>query len=131
MITSVDTNVLLDFLTAAPNFGPSSAKSLQDAAGAGRLVVCEIVFAEVSGLFGSHREVADILTQLGIYFDSLREESAHLAGQAFKSYRQAGGPRHRVIADFLIGAHAVLQADRLLTRDRGYYRTYFPKLRLL
>ena len=53
------------------------------------------------------------------------------AGTAWTRDRKRGGERRRVAAEFLIGAHALLLAERLLTRDRGFYRTYFPKLEVL
>jgi len=53
-----------------------------------------------------------------------------LAGEIFAHYLQMGGKAKRMIADFLIGAHAKTFADRLLARDRGYLRDYFDKLKL-
>jgi predicted nucleic acid-binding protein len=55
-------------------------------------------------------------------------DAALAASDAWKAYRRRGGRRERLIADFLIGAHAQLQAERLLTRDRGFY---FAKLSVL
>jgi predicted nucleic acid-binding protein len=54
--------------------------------------------------------------------------SAEAASVAWRSYRQREGPRGRIVADFLIGAHSLAHADRLLTRDRGFYRRYFAQL---
>lgn len=46
------------------------------------------------------------------------------------SIARAGEPT-AVIADFLIAAYAETHAERLLTRDRGFYRSCFPSLRLI
>jgi hypothetical protein len=54
-----------------------------------------------------------------------------LAGKAFLAYRRRGGARTSPLPDFFIGAHAAIAGHRLLTRDAGRYRTYFPKLQLL
>jgi predicted nucleic acid-binding protein len=71
------------------------------------------------------------LQELGIVYRPSSTESAALAGTAWRRYRDAGGPRSRLVADFLIGAHARTHADRLLTRDRGFYRRYFADLAVI
>ena len=61
---------------------------------------------------------------------SLAREAHFLASRAYRTYRKQGGKRTRILADFLIGAHAQKQATRLLSRDRGFYRKLFPSLNL-
>jgi predicted nucleic acid-binding protein len=55
---------------------------------------------------------------------------ADLAGATWREYRRRGGSRTRVVADFLVGAHAQVRGGRLLTRDRGFFRRYFKDLRV-
>jgi len=68
---------------------------------------------------------------IGVSFSPLAVEAAAAAGIAWKEYRSRGGPRVRVLPDFLIGAHALHQADRLLTRDPRFHRSYLPELVIL
>ena len=129
MNTAIDTSVLLTLLKQEPGWEGWS-ESLRRAAGEGRLVVCPVVFAEVSGGLGGEVESLELLAALGIDYDPIEPAAAHLAGSAFREYRSLGGPREHLIPDFLIAAHAQLQAGRLAAIDRGYLRRYFPALTL-
>ncbi len=131
MITAVNTNVLLDILLPNQRFVERSGKSLEAAATAGSLVICELVYAELCVGFDSQKQCDEFLTDIGIHIDPLDRSASFLASRVWRRYREQGGKRERILADFLIGAHAQLQASRLLTRDRGFYRKMFPSLNLL
>jgi predicted nucleic acid-binding protein len=95
------------------------------------LVVCPVVFAECSVGFSSLAEARTRFDSLGMLYDAFSPESAWMAGQTFLEYRKNQGPREHLLPDFLIAAHASVQADRLAAVDRGYLRIYFPDLALL
>ena len=132
MITAVDTNVLLDILTGSVGFADASMVSLLEAGRAGALVVSEIVYSELAAAFGGDGGRLDsFLADAGIRLLPSTAKAWLLAGATWRSYRKAGGSRRRILPDFLIASHAVAHADRLLTRDRGFYRKHFSQLEVV
>lgn len=128
MITAVDTSVLLDVFLADERHGAQSKQRLREAYDAGALVACDVVYAELAPAFDDREALDSALREINVTLAPLDASIAWDAGRRWLRYRHAGGPRERILADFLIGAHALAAADRFLTRDRGFYGTYFPEL---
>lgn len=132
MITAVDTNVLLDLLTADREQGESSREAIRACLAEGSLVACPVVWTEVATFFRPEATAGgEALERVGVRFVSFSPEAAIKSAFCWQEYRSGRERVRRVAADFLIGGHAMVHADRLLTRDRGFFRGYFEGLAVL
>ena len=124
----VDSNVILDVLTLDPEWSDWASHALADA---NRLVIDPVIYAEVSIRFSHMEELDAVLPPDRFNREEIPYQAAFLAGKAFLRYRRRRGLRLTPLPDFFIGAHAAIAGYRLLTRDPGRFRFYFPRLRLI
>lgn len=154
MIAAVDTNILLDVLIPDESYLKSSKALLDEYIVKGQLIICETVYSELASQFISEKDLKDFLSDTGIRLVHSNEKSLYLAGERWKEYTknrkqtlqcpQCGKQvtaickechysftvRHHILSDFIIGAHARSLADVLITRDRGFYKTYFKDMKI-
>ena len=132
MITAIDTNILIDILEPDPVFGQASKQALRRCLQEGSVIACEVVWAEVVTTYSNKKkQAADVLSRIGIEYSPMTLEAALEAAACWHAFRKKSKARDRIVADFLIGGHALILSDRLLTRDRGFYRDYFKQLKVI
>jgi len=156
LITALDTNILLDILIPGEPHSESSKGLLDKHLASGKLILCEVVFAELAAQFPSEQELKMFFAETGMRLVPSNEKSLHVAGKRWAEYarrsrrnnfscaecgksfsvscphcRAAVTRRQSVLSDFLIGAHALTQADCLLTRDLGVYKGNFSDLKIV
>lgn len=154
MIAAVDTNILLDILIPDTDFVKNSKDLIDTYHEEGQLIICEIVYAELASQFPSIREMNTFLKDTYIRLVNSNENVLSLAGERWRQYGRSRSPklqcpscgikvsifcpkchqnisfRQHIISDFIIAAHALINADIILARDRGFYKTYFPDLKI-
>ncbi|HHW4680364.1 MAG TPA: type II toxin-antitoxin system VapC family toxin [Xylella taiwanensis] len=126
---AVDDPVVSELLAARPKADTVVAALRQCLLG-GRVVVCDVVLAEISALLRGGAEVLGVLEEMGVHFHPLEAKSALRAGEMYRRYHQRGASG-RDIKDFLVGAHALLQCDGLMTWNDTFYRDYFKGMKLI
>ena len=138
MTTAIDTNILVALWNEDDTLNTLARLALDAALGRGGLFIAAPVFAELLAAPSRNEAFLDsFFKETGISVDwNLDEAVWRTAGKAFQHFvarrrkQRDSGPR-RILADFLIGAHALQNGFRLLTLDNHIYSAAFPRLAIV
>jgi len=128
---AIDSSVVIDLLAGDDAAAENAEAALRTSLGVGPVVVCDVVVAEITAALRDGSEALGALEKMGIRYAAVESKSAVRAGEMQRRYRQRGGKRQRTVPDFLVGAHALLQCNALITRDGGFFRDYFKGLKVI
>jgi predicted nucleic acid-binding protein len=135
MTTAIDSNVIVALWNEDETQNLTAKKALGESQMQGRLVICAAVYAELMAAPERSETFVDhFCEEAGIVVEwELEEKVWREAGKAFQGYaarrrKQKGAEAQRILTDFVIGAHALVNGYRLLTLDAGIYQASFPRL---
>ena len=126
---AVEATVLAELLADGPRADAVEA-CLRQALGSGRVVVCDAALAALCASLRNGAEALGALEEMGVHYNAIESKSALRAGEMQRRHRQRNDAA-RPMADFLVGAHALLQCDALITFDTAFHRDYFKGLKLI
>jgi len=129
-VIAVDSSVLIELLSDSEHADNAEAV-LREALAKGPLVVCDVVVAEICSSLHGGDQAMQALEDIGIAYSTVEQKAALRAGEMQRRYRARGGGRQRTVPDFVVGAHALLQCNALITRDAAFFRDYFKGLKII
>jgi predicted nucleic acid-binding protein len=129
-VIAVDSSVIVELLADSVHADASEA-ALREALARGPVVVCDVVVAEICSALRDGDQAMQALEDMGISYSAVEQKSALRAGEMQRRYRTKSGERARTAQDFLVGAHALLQCNALITRDAPFFRDYFKGLKVI
>jgi predicted nucleic acid-binding protein len=133
---AVDSSVLIDLL-GEDAMADSAEACLRDALAQGPVVLCDVVLSEITAGLGHGSEIMDVVEEMGMSFSPVQRKAAIRAGEMQRRYKQRSrtvlmhATIERTVPDFIVGAHALLQCNALITRDAGFFRDYFKGLKVI
>lgn len=137
MKIALDANVI-SALWSSENSAQMISSRLGDLRTEFNLVVAAPVFAELlAHPMVTERQAEEFLSKTHLLVDfAISEECWRVAGSRFADYakrrrRSGGGEPKRFLVDFIIGAHALVECERLFTLDHARYTRDFPELALI
>jgi predicted nucleic acid-binding protein len=137
MRTGVDTNIF-SIIWLGSQHAARAERMLSQCSSEGSLAISPIVYAEMlanpmlgEGQAGIFLEKSGIVIDYTVDPRVWSEAGLRFGAYARRKRISGGGEARRLLADFVVGAHALVQTERLLTFDTRRYQADFPELRLV
>jgi predicted nucleic acid-binding protein len=134
---AIDTPVLIDLLGDDPERADAAELCVRDALAQGPVVLCDVVVSEITAGLGHGTDIMDVVEDMGMRYLPVERRTAIRAGEMQRRYNERrraagrGSATVRLVPDFIVGAHALLQCNGLITRDPAFFRDYFKGLKLI